>query len=100
MLHFSKTLWDISIHILYNINIHIYIYSIHTHGCHISGEAPADYVLEDVAPGKSKTYIYSMPEDHAGGMHFYHPHHHGCAALQVGGGAYGAFIILMLICQN
>eukprot|EP01084_Bolivina_argentea_P277569 473914_1 len=67
--------------------------SIHTHGCHISGEQPADYVLEDVIPGATKTYIYSMPEDHAGGMHFYHPHHHGCAALQVGGGAYGAFII-------
>lgn len=37
--------------------------------------------------------MYTIPCDHAGGTFWYHPHHHGSTALQMGGGAMGALII-------
>jgi FtsP/CotA-like multicopper oxidase with cupredoxin domain len=38
-------------------------------------------------------YEYVIPDDHAGGTHWYHPHHHGSTALQVGGGAAGTILV-------
>ena len=37
--------------------------------------------------------VYTLPCDHAGGTFWYHPHHHGSIALQIGGGAMGALIV-------
>lgn len=36
---------------------------------------------------------YAIPCDHAGGTFWYHPHHHGSTALQMGGGAMGVLIV-------
>ena len=66
--------------------------NIHTHGLHISGEEPADSVFVVAEPGQSIEYYYDIPCDHAGGTVWYHPHHHGSTAVQVGGGAAGALI--------
>eukprot|EP01062_Namystynia_karyoxenos_P075795 TRINITY_DN7346_c0_g1_i2.p1 TRINITY_DN7346_c0_g1~~TRINITY_DN7346_c0_g1_i2.p1 ORF type:complete len:881 (+),score=168.95 TRINITY_DN7346_c0_g1_i2:91-2733(+) len=67
--------------------------NIHTHGLHISGESPGDNVFTVVDPGASYTYTYVIPTDHAGGTHWYHPHHHASTALQAGGGAAGALLV-------
>ena len=37
--------------------------------------------------------MYILPCDHAGGTFWYHPHHHGSTALQIGGGAMGVVIV-------
>eukprot|EP00611_Tribonema_gayanum_P017157 TRINITY_DN296_c3_g1_i8.p1 TRINITY_DN296_c3_g1~~TRINITY_DN296_c3_g1_i8.p1 ORF type:complete len:1114 (+),score=402.29 TRINITY_DN296_c3_g1_i8:262-3342(+) len=63
--------------------------NLHTHGLHVSGMGNADNVLREVARGDSAVYTYAIPCDHAGGTHFYHPHHHGGVTLQAGGGAVG-----------
>eukprot|EP01083_Nonionella_stella_P219616 786509_1 len=67
--------------------------NIHPHGVHVSGEAPADDVRITIDPQSSFEYVYDIPCDHSGGVHLYHPHHHGSTAMQVGGGAAGAIII-------
>eukprot|EP00485_Elphidium_margaritaceum_P002086 CAMPEP_0202701644 /NCGR_PEP_ID=MMETSP1385-20130828/14712_1 /ASSEMBLY_ACC=CAM_ASM_000861 /TAXON_ID=933848 /ORGANISM="Elphidium margaritaceum" /LENGTH=591 /DNA_ID=CAMNT_0049359107 /DNA_START=42 /DNA_END=1817 /DNA_ORIENTATION=- len=71
--------------------------NIHTHGVHLTGEAPGDSVFTVVTPQggplTSYTYRYHIPCDHIGGTHWYHPHHHGSTTVQVGGGAAGALII-------
>ena len=60
--------------------------NIHTHGLHISGEAPGDSIFTEVAAGESYTYTYKLPTNHMGGTFWYHPHHHGSTAIQAGGG--------------
>ena len=41
--------------------------NLHTHGLHVSGEAPYDYVLYNVEPGMSQTYTYIIQPDHLPG---------------------------------
>jgi len=67
--------------------------NLHTHGLHISGDAPGDDVFTEVAAGASNTYSYTLPANHMGGTHWYHPHHHGSTAIHAGGGACGALIV-------
>jgi FtsP/CotA-like multicopper oxidase with cupredoxin domain len=57
--------------------------NLHTHGLHISGDAPADDVATLIGPGESYEYTYTVPCDHSGGTNWYHPHKHGSSALQV-----------------
>eukprot|EP01083_Nonionella_stella_P286164 973958_1 len=67
--------------------------NIHTHGLHIGGERPGDSVFVRIEPGQQHTYYYNIPCNHAGGLHWWHPHIHGSVHLQVAGGAAGALII-------
>eukprot|EP01084_Bolivina_argentea_P155588 271139_1 len=67
--------------------------NLHTHGLHISGEAPSDSVFDIMKPNENYIYEWLLPCDHSGGLHWYHPHHHGSTTVQVGGGAYGAIIV-------
>jgi FtsP/CotA-like multicopper oxidase with cupredoxin domain len=67
--------------------------NLHTHGLWVSPENPGDYVLLDLKPGETHNFEYKIDIDHPGGTLWYHPHHHGSTALQVGGGAAGALII-------
>lgn len=67
--------------------------NIHTHGLHVSSEAPADDIFTLLAPGESYSYTYQIPSWHMGGSHWYHPHHHGSTALQAGGGAVGFLLV-------
>lgn len=69
------------------------VINIHTHGLHISGETPADDVTRAIGFEECAEYIYDIPEEHLGGTHFYHPHHHGSTYLQTAGGAVGMLII-------
>ena len=67
--------------------------NMHTHGLHVSAESPQDNVLMTIHPGDSYTYVYEIPDDHAGGTFWYHSHHHGSTAGQVGGGLIGAIVV-------
>ncbi|KAJ1422813.1 Cupredoxin, partial [Ochromonadaceae sp. CCMP2298] len=67
--------------------------NLHTHGLHVSSNTPQDNVLMSIEPGTQYTYSYTVPDDHAGGTHWYHAHHHGSTAIQVGGGLLGAIIV-------
>jgi FtsP/CotA-like multicopper oxidase with cupredoxin domain len=53
----------------------------------------SDDVFAEVSPGSSKLYEFSIPDNHMGGTHWYHPHVHHNTALQVGGGAAGVLIV-------
>ncbi|KAJ9464338.1 Multicopper oxidase mco [Diplonema papillatum] len=70
------------------------ITNLHLHGMHVSPTAPADDVSIVVRPGEHYDYVYEIPENHAPGIAWYHPHHHGSAALQTFAGAYGLLEVL------
>ncbi|MDJ0903229.1 MAG: multicopper oxidase domain-containing protein [Xenococcus sp. MO_188.B8] len=53
----------------------------------------SDDVLYDLKPEKSNKYCPWLPKFHAPGTHWYHSHHHGSTAIQVGGGTVGALIV-------
>jgi FtsP/CotA-like multicopper oxidase with cupredoxin domain len=55
----------------------------HFHGAHCSPSGIADNVMRSMVPGKSYDIEISLPEDHARGTYWYHPHHHGSADVQV-----------------
>mmetsp|Transcript_1918 Transcript_1918/g.5640 ORF Transcript_1918/g.5640 Transcript_1918/m.5640 type:complete len:593 (-) Transcript_1918:67-1845(-) len=74
--------------------------NLHTHGLHISSKGKedglahySDDVFADVLPGETETYSFTIPENHMGGTHWYHPHHHHATAIQAGGGAAGVLIV-------
>ena len=68
--------------------------NLHTHGLHISPVSPSDEVRMAIEPGQSFQYVYHIPDDHAPGLHWYHPHFHGSSAAQVFGGGYGLLEVL------
>ena len=67
--------------------------NLHTHGLHVSPEGDSDNVFVQVDPGQSHTYTYVLPGDHRSSLCWYHPHHHGMVAPQLGGGLFGGIII-------
>lgn len=67
--------------------------NLHTHGLHVSPEGNADNIFARVRPGETRTYRYNIPDDHRGGLFWYHPHAHGTVAKQVAAGLAGAIII-------
>ena len=67
--------------------------NVHTHGLHISGEAPGDDVTRMFEGGTGGDYVYDIPADHMGGTFWYHAHHHGSTFLQVSTGGFGFIII-------
>ena len=69
------------------------ICNLHTHGLHVSSLEPQDNVMVQIKPGGKYTYEYQVPDDHLGGTHWYHPHHHGSTASHVGTGASGVIIV-------
>eukprot|EP00732_Lithocolla_globosa_P002463 Lithocolla_globosa_v1_NODE_1624_length_2441_cov_23.537301.p1 type:complete len:516 gc:universal NODE_1624_length_2441_cov_23.537301:199-1746(+) len=67
--------------------------NLHLHGLHISPSGSSDNMEIVVNPGNTFFHQYQIPADHAPGLYFYHPHHHGSVALQVMGGMGGAIIV-------
>jgi FtsP/CotA-like multicopper oxidase with cupredoxin domain len=66
---------------------------LHTHGLHVSPRAPGDNIFMTVAPGESRTFVIRVPDNHAGGTFWYHPHSAGGGSLGAGAGAAGMLII-------
>jgi FtsP/CotA-like multicopper oxidase with cupredoxin domain len=65
--------------------------NLHFHGLHIPASENPSKLIVDV--GESHTYSFTIPEDHMGGTHWYHPHMAGSNTLQAGGGAVGMLIV-------
>jgi FtsP/CotA-like multicopper oxidase with cupredoxin domain len=67
--------------------------NVHLHGLHVSPAGNADNVHIAVGPGNSTTFSYVIPQDHARGTFWYHPHYHKSTALQLASGLAGALIV-------
>jgi FtsP/CotA-like multicopper oxidase with cupredoxin domain len=67
--------------------------NIHTHGMHVSPEGNSDNIFLRVQPGETFDYEFDIPQDHAGGLFWYHPHKHGAVYDQMRGGMAGAIIV-------
>jgi FtsP/CotA-like multicopper oxidase with cupredoxin domain len=67
--------------------------NLHTHGLHVSPVGNSDNVLLEIAPGQTQEYEIKVPTDHPAGTFWYHAHHHGSTAANVGSGMSGALIV-------
>jgi FtsP/CotA-like multicopper oxidase with cupredoxin domain len=65
--------------------------NMHTHGLHVSPDQ--DDVFTSVPPGGAYEYVYTIPDAHAPGLHWYHAHAHGATTVQVMGGLLGAIVV-------
>ena len=68
--------------------------NLHTHGLGVSPSGAADDPFVMVGPGETHQYEYEVPTDHRSGLFWYHPHHHGRVAAQVGAGLAGAIVVV------
>ena len=67
--------------------------NLHYHGLHVSPTGNADNIFLSLPSGESFTYEFAIPQNHPGGIFYYHPHLHEFVAEQVFGGLGGPFII-------
>jgi FtsP/CotA-like multicopper oxidase with cupredoxin domain len=67
--------------------------NIHTHGLHVSPEGNSDNIFLSIPPGESFQYEIDVPDDHPGGLFWYHPHRHGAVAHQVRAGMAGTIVV-------
>jgi FtsP/CotA-like multicopper oxidase with cupredoxin domain len=67
--------------------------NLHVYGLHVSPEGNSDNPFVTIHPGATFDYDYQLPDNHAPGVYWYHPHHHGTVADQIFGGLYGAIIV-------
>jgi len=63
--------------------------NIHYHGFHVSPVGSSDNVFRVVETGQTARYVLDIPINHPTGTFWYHPHIHGLATTQVGGGMSG-----------
>ena len=69
------------------------ITNIHTHGFHVSPKDNSDNIFIHVNPGETFDYEFNLPEGHAPGTFWYHPHAHGNTGEQTNGGMAGIIIV-------
>jgi len=67
--------------------------NLHTHGLHVSPSGNSDNVLLHIHPGQTFDFQFDIPQNHAAGFNWYHPHLHGEVTEQVFGGMAGALIV-------
>jgi FtsP/CotA-like multicopper oxidase with cupredoxin domain len=67
--------------------------NLHTHGWHISPEAPSDYVMYSLRSGERYRHTYDTSTQPGGTLCFYHTHAHGVAAEQYWAGMMGALVM-------
>ncbi|MEM7009345.1 MAG: multicopper oxidase family protein [Thermodesulfobacteriota bacterium] len=65
----------------------------HTHGLTVSPLGISDNVLRRMEPGTTNSVQIEIPDDHACGTFWYHPHKHGAVSFQFFGGMIGFLII-------
>ena len=69
------------------------ITNLHFHGMHVSPRGHQDNVFIEVEPGNVHEYDVKIPQDHPGGLFWYHPHHHTESGPQVWAGLSGLLIV-------
>jgi len=67
--------------------------NLHTHGLHIGGNYWSDDVFRTIPAGMCGVYYWEIVDNHASGMHWYHPHLHGFTFEQVRGRAFGPLFV-------
>lgn len=77
--------------------------NLHFHGFHVSPSSKkneqgkiifsSDDAFVVVKPGETHNYRLKLPDFHAPGTHWYHPHRHGSTAKQMAPGMLGALIV-------
>lgn len=67
--------------------------NLHFHGMHVSPKGHQDNVFIEVDPGEAYEYDVKIPQDHPGGLCWYHPHYHGETGAQVWSGLSGLIIV-------
>ena len=65
--------------------------TVHWHGLHIPADQDGS-PMDPVAAGKSRDYVFDLPEGSAG-TYWYHPHPEGTTAEQVAMGLFGAVVV-------
>ncbi len=80
-------------HMLNTTNLHVHGLEVIPHLFEPVGTSdPASHMIA-IGPGEEKLYTFKLPEDHATGLYWYHPHHHGSTAVQVQNGMAGAILV-------
>lgn len=74
--------------------------NLHYHGMSISPIAPGDDVFLHVAAGADYEYRWRVPERHAQGAHWYHPHPHGFVEAQLLSGMSGLLMVDGLVSRH
>jgi suppressor of ftsI len=74
--------------------------NLHYHGMVVPPVAPGDDVFLQVDTGATYDYRWQVPNDHAQGTHWYHPHAHGLVEPQILSGMSGMLVIDGLIRQH
>jgi FtsP/CotA-like multicopper oxidase with cupredoxin domain len=69
------------------------ITNLHTHGWHVSPEAPSDYVMYELRTGETYYHEYDTMLQPGGTLNLYHPHKHGVSAEQYWAGLVGALVV-------
>jgi len=67
--------------------------NLHVHGLNVSPKDSSDNILLAILPGTNFQFHFQLPDDHACGTYWYHPHHHTSTYGQVISGLAGAIII-------
>ena len=67
--------------------------NLHTHGFHVRPDGFGDNVMRSVKPGSRLRYRYKLPDNHFGGLQWFHPHGHGGSTNLIGRGAIGTILI-------
>lgn len=67
--------------------------NLHTHGLNVSPKDSSDNVLLTVLPGTDYQFRFELPDDHAAGTYWFHPHHHTSTYGQVVNGLAGTIIV-------
>ncbi|MTJ46740.1 DUF4114 domain-containing protein [Dolichospermum sp. UHCC 0259] len=69
------------------------ITNLHTHGLHVSPVGAGDNVVVSLASGDTREISIKLPDNHAIGLDWYHPHLHGITSEQVASGLGGLLTI-------
>ena len=67
--------------------------NLHYHGMHVSPKGHQDNVFVQIPTGGDFDYDVRIPNDHPGGLYWYHPHWHPNVGPQVWGGMSGLLMV-------
>jgi FtsP/CotA-like multicopper oxidase with cupredoxin domain len=67
--------------------------NLHVHGLNVSPKGNGDNVLLAILPGEKFDYEFALPQNHAAGSYWYHPHHHTSTLSQVVNGLAGSIVV-------
>lgn len=67
--------------------------NLHFHGMHVSPRGHQDNVFIQIDPDGAHQYDVRIPDDHPGGLFWYHPHHHTTTGPQVWAGLSGLLVV-------